>query len=255
VQGPIQRPEDLRTYTPPDPDRPGVLGHLPEVVARYKGRKPIIFMARDAFFHPTFLRGMDNYLMDMVINPHLVHELVEVCQSHDLKVMEKAVQAGADIIVFGDDYACNTGPLMSPKHFREFVLPGLRKAVRRAKEAGAYVIKHTDGNLEPLLDMIVDTGIDALHSIEPAAGMDIGQVKARYGDRIALIGNIDCGHLLSHGTTDEVRAAVRACLAAAAPGGGHLLSSSNSIHSSVRPENYLAMVEALREYGNYPLAW
>ena len=118
---------------------------------------------------------------------------------------------------------------------------------------GAYVIKHSDGNLWPILDMIVETGIDGINPIEPAAGMDIGEVKARYGDRVAVIGNIDCGALLSWGTQDEVREAVRRCIAVAAPGGGHILSSSDSIHSSVKPENYLTMVEAGKEYGVYPL--
>jgi len=253
VEGPIKRPEDLKTYTPPDPDDPDALGHLPEVVARFKGRKPIMILGRDSFFNPAFLRGMENYLMDMVLNPTLVHELVEVCQSYDLKILERSIRAGVEIVMFGDDYACNTGPLMSPEHFREFVLPGLKKAVQLAKDLGAYVIKHTDGNIWPLLDMIVDTGIDAINPIEPVAGMDIGEVKAKYGDRVAIVGNIDVAHLLPHGTVEEVREAVRQCLAAAAPGGGHLLSSSNSIHSSVKPENFLAMAEALRELGRYPL--
>jgi uroporphyrinogen decarboxylase len=81
--------------------------------------------------------------------------------------------------------------------------------------------------------------------------MDIGLVKQRYGDRIALVGNIDCGYLLSQAPVDEVRRVTRETIEVAAPGGGYLLSSSNSIHSSVRPENLLAMVETLRECGGY----
>jgi uroporphyrinogen decarboxylase len=83
--------------------------------------------------------------------------------------------------------------------------------------------------------------------------MDIGVVKREYGDRVCLIGNIDCGHLLPHGTAEEVEAAVKECIAQAAIGGGFILSSSNSIHSSVNPENYRAMIEATRKFGSYPL--
>lgn len=114
-------------------------------------------------------------------------------------------------------------------------------------------MKHTDGNLWPIMDDIVDTGLDALDPLEPMAGMDIGKVKERYGDRIALAGNVDCGELLSRGTTEDVVEAVKETIAKASPGGGHILASSNSIHPAVKPENYRAMVEAAKEFGQYPL--
>ena len=253
IKGPIERPEDLKDYEPPDPEAPGALGHLPEIVEHYKGEKAVCVIARDAFFNASFLRGTANFLMDMIADPQLVHQLIEIAQGHDLRLTERMVQAGADVVVLGDDYADKNGPMMSPKHFAEFILPGLKRAVDSAHEAGAYVIKHTDGNIMPILDMIVDTGIDALNPIEPAAGMDIGYIKQNYGDRIAIVGNIDCGELLSTASTDEVRRVTRETIKIAAPGGGFCLSSSNSIHSSVKPENYLAMVETGREYGEYPL--
>ncbi len=88
----------------------------------------------------------------------------------------------------------------------------------------------------------------------PIVGMDIGEVKRKYGDRVRLIGNIDCGELLSHGSLESVEDAVAKCVADAGMGGGLMLSSSDSIHSSVDPENYLAMVRAGQKYGKYPLA-
>ena len=253
IEAPIKRPEDLRTYKPPDPNVPGALGHLPEVVQRYKGKLPIGWVARDAFFDPAHLRGMEQYLMDFILNPQLVHNLIDICQAYDIALMRRAIRAGVDIIVFGDDYADKNSPLMSPKHFAEFVLPGLRKAVAAAKEEGAYVIKHTDGNIMPIIDMIIETGIDGLNPIEPAAGMDIGHVKRKYGDRVCIIGNIDCGELLSRRPVGEVIASVKKTIAEAAPGGGYMISSSNSIHSSVRPENYRAMVETAKAVGRYPI--
>jgi uroporphyrinogen decarboxylase len=120
-------------------------------------------------------------------------------------------------------------------------------------EEGGKVVKHSDGNLWPILDMIVDTGIDGLNPMEPVAGMDIGQVKRKYGNRVCLVGNIDCSRLLSEGSVEEVEAAVRECIRKASPGGGHIISSSNSIHSSVKAENYLTMITATRKYGKYPI--
>lgn len=253
VEGPLKTAEDIRKYEPPDPEADGVLGTLPEVVARYKGKKAITAICRDSLFNPSHLRGVENYLMDLIDHPKLVHELIDKTLSYDLRVTERMVQAGLDVVVFGDDYADKNSPLMSPKHFKEFVFPGLKRAVDNAHRAGAYVVKHTDGNIMPILDMIIESGIDAINPLEPAAGMDIARIKHEYGDRVAIIGNIDCGELLCQASTDEVRRVTRATIEVAAPGGGFCLSSSNSIHSSVKPENYYAMVETLRQYGSYPL--
>jgi len=101
--------------------------------------------------------------------------------------------------------------------------------------------------------MIVETGVDAINPLEPVAGMDIAEVKRRYGDQVCLIGNIDCGELLSRGTPQQVRQVVQETIRQAAPGGGYIMSSSNTIHSSVKPENYQAMIEATHLYGAYPL--
>jgi uroporphyrinogen decarboxylase len=81
--------------------------------------------------------------------------------------------------------------------------------------------------------------------------MDLGEVKAIYGQRVALKGNVDCASLLTFGTTDEVIEATKVALSKGMPGGGYILSSSNSIHSSVKPENYVAMIRTLQEYGHY----
>jgi len=251
VEGPIKRPKDLKTYDPPDPTADDVLGHLPEVIERYKGKKAISAICRDAFFNPAFLRGTSQFLIDMIERPKFVHELIEVALSYDIPAMVRAVEAGADVIVFGDDYADKNSTLMSPKHFQQFILPGLQRCVDAAHDAGAYVVKHTDGNVMGIIEMLIDTGIDALNPLEPPAGMDIGLIKRKYGHRIAIVGNIDCGYLLSQAPVDEVRRVTRETIEVAAPGGGYMLSSSNSIHSSVRPENFMAMVETLREFGEY----
>jgi uroporphyrinogen decarboxylase len=123
----------------------------------------------------------------------------------------------------------------------------------RVQGIGLYVIKHTDGKLWPIIDMIVDSGIDCLDPIDPQAGMDLAEVKAQYGHRIALKGNVDCAQLMTFGTPDEVAEATREALRQGAPGGGFILSSSNSIHSAVKPENYQAMLHTWQEYRQYPL--
>jgi uroporphyrinogen decarboxylase len=253
VRGPIASLEDLQEYEPPDPEAEWRLGQLPEIVERYKGKKAIILHHRAAFMWSAYLSGLDNLLLWFIAEPELAHGLMDKVLEANIGMVRRAIRAGADIIMLGDDYAHNFAPMMSPAHFREFIFPRLKRMIDAIHEEGALCIKHTDGHLWPILEMIVDAGPDAVNPLEPVAGMDVGEVKAAYGERVALVGNIDCGELLSHGTEEEVEEAVRTCIAAGAPGGGFMLSSSNSIHSSVRPENYLAMVRAGQKWGGYPL--
>ena len=196
---------------------------------------------------------MENLLLDYYDNPRLAHELAEMVIDYKVRLMRKAIREGADAVVSGDDYANQHGTVMSPQHFRQFVLPYLKRSIDAAHDEGVPFIKHTDGNIWAILDDLVQAGIDALDPIEPAAGMDIGEVKAKYGDRIAVIGNVDCSFVLTRGTVEEVEEAVKETIAKASPGGGHILASSNSIHPAVKPENYKAMVEAARKYGRYPI--
>ena len=253
VKGPIATREDLKTYQPPDPEAPWRLGQLPSLVERFKGKKAIILHHRAAFMWSAYLVGLDNLLLYFATEPEFAHALMDQVLDANIAMVRRAIRAGAEIVTLGDDYAHNLGPMMSPAHFEEFIQPRLRKMVEAIHEEGALCIKHSDGDLWLLLEMIVDAGPDALNPLEPVAGMDMSQVKTRYGERACLIGNIDCGALLSHGTVQQVEEAVRRCIAAGGPGGGFILSSSNSIHSSVKPENYLAMVRAGQRYGKYPL--
>jgi len=253
IEGIIDSEKDLKSYTPPDPEDPDVLGPFPDLVQRFKGEKAIIWENRDVMSNPRYLRGTENLFLDYIENPKFAHEITEMAFSYEMEVVKKAIKAGAEIVMLGDDYAYNQGPMISPKHFRKFVLPGLKKMVTLVHEMGAFCIKHSDGNLMKILDMIIATGIDGINPIDPIAGMDIQKIKKMYGNRVCIIGNIDCGDLLTNGTPEQVIKAVRMCIKSASPGGGHILSSSNSIHSGVKSENFLAMIEAVKKYGRYSL--
>jgi uroporphyrinogen decarboxylase len=205
------------------------------------------------FSLPRYLMGYENLLMAIAAEPALVTALVDLSVDINLAMAKEVVQRGVKIVYTGDDFAGETGPLMSPSHFRQLFFPGLCRVMRGYKALGLYVIKHTDGMIWPLMDMILESGIDCLDPIDPIAGMDLAEVKAKIGKRVALKGNVDCAHLMTLGTPEQVGAATRNALRIGAPGGGFILSSSNSIHSSVKPENYAAMLAALKEHGTYPI--
>ncbi len=251
VESPIQTMQDFERYTPPDPRAPGRYDSIEKTIARYGGRRAVIVHLNDVFSIPRYLMGYENLLMAIAAEPELVTALVDLSVEVNLVMAKEAAARGAKIVYTGDDFAGETGPLMSPSHFRQLFYPGLCRVMQGYKALGLKVIKHTDGMIWPLIDMIVDSGIDCLDPIDPLAGMDLGEVKRRYGNRVALKGNVDCAHLMTLGTPEEVAAATREALRVGMPGGGFILSSSNSIHSSVKPENYQAMLTALKESGNY----
>jgi uroporphyrinogen decarboxylase len=258
VEGPIRTLDDFRRYTPPDPLAPGRYESLQRLVRRYKGKLAIGVHLNDVFSIPRNLAGFENLLIALLEEPELVRGLVESSVEMNLAMARQCAHFGADFVFTGDDYASAERPFVSPQAFREFFYPGLKRVIEGFHAVGLPVIKHTDGNIRPILDMIVDSGIDCLDPIDPIAGMDIGEMKARYGQRIALKGNVDCAQTLTFGSERDVVEETKAVIAKAAAGGGLILSSSNSIHSAVKPGNYLAMWNAVRMYGKYPIqlgAW
>ncbi len=253
VECPIQTMDDLDRYTVPDPHAPGRYDSIERVVAEFKGKKAVGVHLNDVFSLPRYLMGMENLLMGIVIDPGLVKALVDMSVSVNIEMAKEVAKRGADFVWTGDDYAANTGPMMSPESFRELFYPGLCKVMGGFKEQGLPIIKHTDGNLWPIIDMVIDSGIDCLDPIDPQAGMDLAEVKAKYGNVVALKGNVDCAQAMTFGTPEEVTELTKDALRAGAPGGGFILSSSNSIHSGVKPENYLALMQTLEKHGAYPI--
>jgi uroporphyrinogen decarboxylase len=252
--GPIKSSDDLEKYVLPDADAEYLYGTLKEAVKRFKGQKAITFISHETFEYSHYLLGgMDKLFLYYITDPDFVIELSEAIWQYKNRVIRNALEIGADIIVTGDDYAGRLGTFMSPEHFRKFIVPYLKRAVDLTHSLGSYHIKHTDGNLWKVLDDIVDTGIDVLDPIEPIAYMDIGEVKEKYGDRVCVTGNVDVTVILPGGSIQDVEEAVKETIAKASPGGGHIMASSNSIHTGVKPENYKTMVETTRKYGTYPI--
>jgi uroporphyrinogen decarboxylase len=254
VEGPIHSPENLDAYVPPDPHAPGRYQSLERIVKKYKGKLAIGVHLNDVFSVPRYLMGFENLMLAFADQPELVRRLIDLSVEVNLEMARECARRGADFVFTGDDYASAERPFVSPRTFRELLYPGLKRVMGGFRELGLAIIKHTDGAIMPLLEMIVDSGIDCLDPIDPIAGMNIEKLKRDYGHRIALKGNVDCAHTLTFGSERDVVEQTKTVIRKAAAGGGLILSSSNSIHSSVKPGNYLAMWNTVRMYGKYPIS-
>ena len=148
------------------------------------------------------------------------------------------------------DYCFNVNPFYSRDMFAEFVQPYLKEILDYYRANGYYSIKHTDGNVMPILDMIVDCGPDAVHSLDPQGGVDLAEAKRLYGDRVCLIGNVNCG-LMQTGTEEELVEDVRRALRQGMPGYGYIFSTSNCAFTGLELKRYELMNRIWWEEGIY----
>ncbi len=247
---PVKDASDLAQYTPPEPSR-GHLLLLDLARDRFKNEKALFWLMRGAFVRCWRLMGMENMMLKMFDDPEFVHKVARMTLRYNLAQLELLVEAGLDVLVVEDDIADKNFPLIAPEQFLEFVNPYNRKIVDAAHARGLKVVRHSDGNLWPLMDILLESGYDGLNPLEPQAGMALEKVKDYCGKRLCLLGNIDCIDLLPDGTPQQVDAAVAQAIEDAGKGGGLIICSSNSLHPGVDPDNCIAMFEATRKYGRY----
>ncbi len=204
-------------------------------------------------FHDAYgLMGQERFAYAIYDAPKEVRALLEITGETAYRFAKAAAQEQLCPLYFiGDDIAYKNGLLFSPAFLRETFLPMLRRCIEPLHDAGIKVIFHSDGNLWQILDELVDAGIDGLNPIEPLAGMDLGELKRRYGKRLILVGGIDCSVLLPLGTPEQIRTAVKEAIRIAAPGGGFFIGSSSEISPAVPLENVLVFFDACRTYGRY----
>lgn len=160
-------------------------------------------------------------------------------------------ECGLDGFALCADYCFNSGPFLSPRMFRQFITPYLKELVAGYKELGYYVIKHTDGNLMPVLDQILESEPHGLHSIDcQARNMDMAVIKRLAGDKVCLLGGVQCS-LLQTGTEEQIREQCQYVLRHALPGGGYIYGTTNVAFKGLALERYLLILEMRKRYGCY----
>lgn len=196
----------------------------------------------------TLSMGWDYFSYALYDDPGLLHELFEIYTDWYARAICHICALGFDFLWAGDDVAFRSGPMISPRIFRQLFMPYYRKV---AENISLPWIFHTDGNFLPILKDLLSLGMNGLHPIEPDA-VNIQQVKQAVGSQVTLVGNIDI-NILSLGTPEEVEAITRATIQKAGQDGRLIISSSNSLARSCQVENVLAMQQACLRYGVYPI--
>jgi len=203
------------------------------------------------FSFSWMLMGMDNFCLNCMDADGLSARVVKKVSDTLIEVNRKAASHPAvGAIWIGDDLAYGTGLLLSPDWFRQYIFPYYIELGKICRQYNKPLIFHSDGDIRPLVNDLIDAGVNAIHPLETPS-VDIEEIKRDYGDKLALIGNIDLVHTLPHGTVEEVRQEVKKRIEVIGKNGGYCVGSANTITSNIPLENYIAMIEAVHEYGKY----
>jgi uroporphyrinogen decarboxylase len=208
------------------------------------------------FTDATELVGMEEFFLKMHTHPEVMAAVIaKVADFYWEFAMRFFETAGdlLDIFFFGDDFGTQESLLISPAQWRTFCAPSLRRFTQLGHQAGLQVMFHSCGAVRPILDDLIDIGIDALNPVQARAkGMDLAELKSAYGDRLTFHGGIDHQDVLPHGAAAAVRAEVRRVLDIMMPGGGYCLAASHDLLlDEFPPDNIVAMYDEAREYGRY----
>ncbi len=252
---------DIVNYPMPDPCDPGYTRGLREELLQYRENTDYAILLRlpSPFVQTSqFLRGFEDWFMDLARDEKLAAALFDaVVEQSSAQAVEILKVGGdlADIIDFVDDMGFQNGPFISPELYRRLLKPRHKKYFDTVKKhTNAFIRFHSCGSVYRLLDDLIELGVDAINPVQVSTkNMDSSILGPEFGDRLSFWGAIDTQRVLPDGTPDEVRTEVKRRIKDLAPGGGYILSAVHNIQAGVPVDNIIAMFEAGKEYGRYPL--
>jgi uroporphyrinogen decarboxylase len=247
-EGLLATEADLARLELPDPHDDALYAGA-EAFLRAAGDRSVWFVTRIGIFPTMLSLGTERFCLALYDNRSFVETVLDRYVDWIEVVADRVCRMGFDVFASTDDMAFNTAPFFSPAVFRDLVLPRYRRVAE--KIAIPWII-HSDGNILPFADDLIGVGVIGFHPNEKGA-VDIRQVKRTYGDRVCVLGNVDL-NLLGMGDPETVDREVRDLIRDLGPGGGYIVTSGNSLAGYLLPDNVMALAEAVRRYGRYPIA-
>lgn len=250
---------DVRNMAWPEAVQPGFTEGLREkalALRRSTDKAIVANLAMQIHTQSYFLRGFSQYLMDMVLNPGLIEAIMdrvlEIFMERTRSIMSEIGDL-IDVVYVADDLGAQNGPLFSPQTYRQLLKPRQKKLFEKIKRGNdVKILYHTCGSVIEFIDDLAEVGVDILNPVQTsAAGMDPKVLKERFGRKVCFWGGIDTQSILPFGTPDQVREEVKRCMDVLAPGGGFVVAAIHNIRPEVPPENVVAMIEAVHEFGQY----
>jgi len=244
VENSVVTPENLLEYRFPDVENPQVYQVTRDRVAKHPDKFVFYLLGFSLYERAWVLAGMETVLMSMAADPDFVHTLFDRILEYNLIQVKNACEAGVDGIWFGDDWGQQTGLIMGPARWREFIKPRIKTMYDMTKSYGKKVLIHCCGKVDEILPDLIELGVDVFNPFQPEV-MDVYQIKKQYGNNIGFWGGISTQKLLPFGTPDQVREEVKRLLENIGQGGGYIAAPAHAIPGDAKTENIHAMIEVL----------
>jgi uroporphyrinogen decarboxylase len=248
IDGMMKTPEDLSNIWYPDLDEQQ--RRLEELLNRLEGTgMGVVCSTLPAPFIVATAMGYQDFWVNAKLNPGFVEEFIRIIHDWCLRELETFLRFPVDVIKTGSAFVTKTGPMCSPEMLERLETRYLREQVQMTKQHGRLVFHHIDGNLMQMMPQFIEMGIDILNPIEPCAGLqDIYEIKDKYGDRMALCGNVDVDGVLMRGTREDITRDVHEHIDRLSGGGGYICASSHDLHQLIPLENFYAIRDAVHEH-------
>lgn len=227
---------------------------IPELIHEANRKEPraCMFFAGGAFETPWYLRGMQAFMIDLYESPEIVDAICSRVENYyrnrAMKVLE-AADGGIDIIGSGGDIGSQRGMMLSPALWRDQIKPHSGKLISTFKDMGLATFYHSCGSIVPVIDDLIEVGLDILDPIQVnAEGMAPEELFPAFGDRLSFHGAIDEVELLPHATPREVYEETTRTIDILGPNGGYIIAPSHQVQGDTPPENIVAIYNAVKDY-------
>ncbi len=248
VDYPIKSRKDLKHYNMPDPTLPGRDSEIRKAIEMQNDNIAILGGVLGPFSTAWLLLGFETICCSLCEDPGLIHAVMRISNDYFKEAARRSVEAGCVGMWVSEDLGDSKSGFFSVDDFREHCLPYLNEIVDYIDNLRVPVLLHSCGNISSYLDDLAQTKIVSIHPLQRTAGMDLRTIKARYGGRFCLIGNIDSSRTLPFGSIEEVAAEVKEAIDIALPGGGYILASDHSLHDGIPVENIVEMFRTGKTY-------
>jgi uroporphyrinogen decarboxylase len=238
-------PENINDYIFPDAKNPSIYQKFYDKIPSNPDKFIVANFGFSLFERAWTLAGMENVLMAMAIDKNFINDLLDKILEYNLKIIENCCKFDIDAMLFGDDWGQQTGIIMGPAKWREFIKPRVRKMYELVKSRGKFVCIHSCGKVDEIFPDLIECGLDVFNPFQPEV-INVIEAKRKYGNNLTFYGGISTQRTLPFGNPEQTKKEVKKLLEVVGKDGGLIAAPSHAIPGDAKPENIMAMIEVLQ---------